>query len=225
MQILDAALVANEAIDSWKRRSNVGLVCKLDIEKAYDNVNWNFLLSVLEKMGFGPKWRQWILYCISTARMVVLVNGIPINFFSTHRGLRQGDPLSPYLFVLNMKAFNRLIGKAEEGGFIRGVKIEGGMEDVDRAAALFGCKAEVCKDKKHGGLGLRHLEGLNQDLLGKWLWRFFLERENLWRKVILGKFGEVEGGWTAREVRDSYGLSLWKTLEKAGKSSLIEPAS
>ena len=76
-------------------------------------------------MGFGPKWRQWILYCISTARMVVLVNGIPINFFSTHRGLRQGDPLSPYLFVLNMKAFNRLIGKAEEGGFIRGVKIEG----------------------------------------------------------------------------------------------------
>ncbi|RVW25796.1 hypothetical protein CK203_114102 [Vitis vinifera] len=190
-------------------------------------------------MGFGPKWRQWILYCISTARMVVLVNGIPINFFSTHRGLRQGDPLSPYLFVLNMKAFNRLIGKAEEGGFIRGVKIEGleinlqkseiipvgGMEDVDRAAALFGCKAEVCKDKKHGGLGLRHLEGLNQDLLGKWLWRFFLERENLWRKVILGKFGEVEGGWTAREVRDSYGLSLWKDIRKGWESSLIEPAS
>ena len=63
-------------------------------------------------------------------------------------------------------------------------------------------------------MGLRHLEGLNQDLLGKWLWRFFLERENLWRKVILGKFGEVEGGWTAREVRDSYGLSLWKDIRK-----------
>ncbi|RVW57651.1 putative ribonuclease H protein [Vitis vinifera] len=59
---------------------------------------------------------------------------------------------------------------------------------------------EVCKNKKHGGLGLRHLEGLNQAFLGKWLWRFSLERESLWRKVILGKFGEVEGGWITREV-------------------------
>ena len=70
-QILDAILVANEAIDSRKRSTGVGLVCKLDIEKAYDHVNWRFLLSVLEKMGFGPKWRNWILFCISTVRMAV----------------------------------------------------------------------------------------------------------------------------------------------------------
>ena len=55
-QILDAILIANEAVDSRKRSSNAGLVCKLDIEKAYDQVSWKFLLSVLEKMGFGPKW-------------------------------------------------------------------------------------------------------------------------------------------------------------------------
>ena len=57
-QILDAILVANEAIDSRKRSADTGLVCKLDIEKAYDHVNWRFLLLVLEKMGFGPKWRS-----------------------------------------------------------------------------------------------------------------------------------------------------------------------
>ena len=74
-QILDAVLVANEAIDLRKRSVGAGLVYKLDIE--YDHVNWRFLLSVLEKMGFGPKWQNWILFCISIVRMAVLVNDTP----------------------------------------------------------------------------------------------------------------------------------------------------
>ena len=72
----------------------------------------------------------------------------------------------------------------------------------------------ICKDKKHGGLGLRHLEIFNQALLGKWLWRFPLKRESFWRKVIVGKFGEEEGGWNTKEVRDSYGMGLWKDIRK-----------
>ena len=70
--------------------------------------------------------------------MSILVNATPTNFFSTHRGLRQGDPLSLDLFVLIMEAFNILIAKAEEGGFIRGVKIEGrGGEGVQVSHLLF----------------------------------------------------------------------------------------
>ena len=61
---------------------------------------------------------------------------------------------------------------------------------------------------------MRHLKVFNQVLLGKWLWRFPLERESFWRKVIVGKFGEEEGGWTTREVRDSYGMDLWKYIRK-----------
>ena len=87
-QIIDAALVANEAIGSRKRSSTTGLKCKLDIEKAYEHINWKFLRSVLEKMGFGPKWQRWIFFCISTMRMTVLVNGTPTYFFSKYRGLR-----------------------------------------------------------------------------------------------------------------------------------------
>ncbi|KAJ9700573.1 hypothetical protein PVL29_006060 [Vitis rotundifolia] len=74
--------------------------------------------------------------------------------------------------------------------------------------------AVICKYKRHGGLGLRHLKDFNHALLGKWLWRFSLERESFWRKVIVGKFGEEEGGWTTREVRESYGMCLWKNIRK-----------
>ena len=59
-QILDASLIANEVIDSWQKRREKGLICKLNIEKVYDSVNWQFLMRVLQKMGFGAKWRDWI---------------------------------------------------------------------------------------------------------------------------------------------------------------------
>ena len=59
-QILDTALIANEAIDSMLKRNESGVLCKLDIEKAYDHLNWNFLLLVLQRMGFGEKWTGWI---------------------------------------------------------------------------------------------------------------------------------------------------------------------
>ncbi|RVW40733.1 putative ribonuclease H protein [Vitis vinifera] len=72
----------------------------------------------------------------------------------------------------------------------------------------------ICKDKRHGGLGLRYLKDFNHALLEKWLWRFPIERENFFRRVIVGKFGEVQGGWTIREVRESYGTGLWKDIRK-----------
>ena len=78
-QILDASLIANEVIDSWKKEGKKGLICKLDIEKAYDSVNWQFLMRVMEKMGFGTKWMEWIWSCISTTKFSVLVNGEPAS--------------------------------------------------------------------------------------------------------------------------------------------------
>ena len=59
-QIFDASLIANKVIDSWQKRKEKGLICKLDIEKAYDSINWQFLLKTLHKMGFGSKWLGWM---------------------------------------------------------------------------------------------------------------------------------------------------------------------
>ena len=83
-QIL-ASLVANEAIDSLLRSNKCGLICKLDIEKAYNHVNWNFMLCVLRKIGFGDKCIVWIMGCISTMSFSVLISGTCTGFFKILR--------------------------------------------------------------------------------------------------------------------------------------------
>ena len=87
-QILDAALFANEVVDVMLRRKESGVLCKLDIEKAYDHLDWDFLLKVMNKMGFGSSWTCWISWCISSATFSVMVNGSPSGFFRSSRGLR-----------------------------------------------------------------------------------------------------------------------------------------
>jgi hypothetical protein len=95
-QILDSVLIANECLDSWLKFEEHGVLCKLDMEKAYDHVDWNFLLYLLRRCGLGDKWCSWIKHCISSARFSVLINGVPSGFFGSSHGVRQGDPLSPF---------------------------------------------------------------------------------------------------------------------------------
>ncbi|RVX05699.1 LINE-1 reverse transcriptase-like [Vitis vinifera] len=128
-QILDAVLIANEAIDSTLKNNESSILCKLDIEKAYDKVDWNFILTIMKKMGFGEKWIRWIQWCISTASFSVMINGTPMGFFQSSRGLRQGDPLSPYLFVIAMEVFSVFIKRAVEGGFLSGCRVKGRSEE------------------------------------------------------------------------------------------------
>ena len=117
-QILDAVLITNEIVDSTLRRKKCGLVCKLDIEKAYDNISRKFLYQVMGRMGFSSQWMSWIKWCISTASFSILINGSSASFFPSSRGLRQGDPLSPYLFVIGMEALSCLINHAVEGNYL-----------------------------------------------------------------------------------------------------------
>ena len=105
--------MANELIDSRKRSKKKRVIFKIDLEKAYNHVEWSFVDCMLQRFGFGERWRSWIKECISTTSFSVLVNGIPARLFKASRGLWQGDPLSPFLFTLVAEALGGLVNKAK----------------------------------------------------------------------------------------------------------------
>jgi hypothetical protein len=116
-------LIASECVDSRLQHGDPGVLCKLDVEKAYDHVCWKFLLYLLQRCGFSVRWRNWINFCISTAWFSILVNGCPSGFFPSSKGLRQGDPLSPLLFVIVMEALNRLLDRAVREDLFSGFSV------------------------------------------------------------------------------------------------------
>jgi len=88
------------------------LFMKLDIQKAFDTVSWSYLLEVLQALGFGPRWREWVSILFRTAASRALLNGVPGGKFRHTRGVHQGDPLSPMLFILAMDPLQRLLDLA-----------------------------------------------------------------------------------------------------------------
>jgi hypothetical protein len=122
-RILDGILVANEVVDEARKSKKELLLFKVDFEKAYDSIDWSYLDEVMVKMRFPTLWRKWIKECIGTATASVLVNGSPTDEFSLHRGLRQGDPLSPFLFLLAAEGFNVLMSSLTENNLFSGYKV------------------------------------------------------------------------------------------------------
>jgi hypothetical protein len=124
--ITDNAVIAFECIHAiQKGTGDRGEFCayKLDLSKAYDRVDWGFLKSLLVKLGFHSKWVQWIMTCVSSVRYTVRFNGVHSEPFSPSCGLRQGDLLSPYIFLLTADGLSVLLKNAEQRGGLGGIKV------------------------------------------------------------------------------------------------------
>ncbi|XP_028085089.1 uncharacterized protein LOC114286192 [Camellia sinensis] len=121
--ILDGVLISNEIVDWSKKKKQKGMILKLDFEKAFDSVNWECLFEMLSSFGFQNKWIRWIKECLQSSRVSILVNGSPTAEFCPENGLRQGDPLSPFLFIIVAESLNMLFQRAKDLGLIKGVVI------------------------------------------------------------------------------------------------------
>ena len=106
--ISDCVILASEAINSLDKKQYGGnIALKVDISKAFDTLDWNFLVMVLSNFGFSPIFINWIVEILKSVRLSVLVNGKAISFFNCSRGVRQGDPFSPLLFCLAEEVLSR----------------------------------------------------------------------------------------------------------------------
>lgn len=124
--ITDNALLAFETFHAMKHSpsgKNNAFALKLDMSKAYDRVEWVFLEKVMMRMGFRDNWIRRIMHCITSVSFSFKVNGKICGNVLPSRGLRQGDPISPYLFIMCADAFSRLITQSMSRGLIHGVKV------------------------------------------------------------------------------------------------------
>ncbi|CAN1814975.1 Putative ribonuclease H protein At1g65750 [Linum perenne] len=148
--ITDNVLVAFESLHHMKRIQNAKhgeMAVKIDISKAYDRVAWDYMEAVLQKLGFSDKWIDWMMMCIRSVEYNFVVNSEVVGPVIPGRGLRQGCPLSPFLFLVCAEGLSALMRKAEVTGKLQGVRVCKGAPCISHLLfaddSFFFCRAEI----------------------------------------------------------------------------------
>ncbi|KAG7572529.1 hypothetical protein ISN44_As09g008890 [Arabidopsis suecica] len=146
--ISDNILLAHEMIHALRTNAHCDedfIAIKTDMSKAYDRVEWNFLEELLLRLGFNIVWVQWIMSCIKSVSYSVLLNGSSYGFIKPERGIRQGDPLSPFLFILCAEALVHIMNKSESEGRLTGLRLTPSCPSIQHLLfaddSLFLCQA------------------------------------------------------------------------------------
>ncbi|RVW46685.1 LINE-1 retrotransposable element ORF2 protein [Vitis vinifera] len=246
-QILDAVLIANEIVDEKRRSGEEGVVFKIDFEKAYDHVSWDFLDHVLEMKGFGIRWRKWMRGCLSSVSFAVLVNGNAKGWVKASRGLRQGDPLSPFLFTIVADVLSRMLLKAEERNVLEGFKVGRNrtrvshLQFADDTIFFSSYREEDMMTLKNVLLVFGHISGLKVNLDKSNIYGINLEQNHLSRLaemldckasgwpilylgLPLGGNPKTSGFWDPVIERISRRLDGWQKayLSFGGRITLIQ---
>ena len=119
--LVDSAVMAGEIIASWRRNRTRGFIWKVDFAKAYDSLDWNFLRSPMKRRGFPEEWIKWVKRCVTTYAFSILVNRVPEGGrIHRQKGVRQGCPLAPLLFVFTVDALATCTMQACSQGLLKG---------------------------------------------------------------------------------------------------------
>ncbi|XP_071728751.1 uncharacterized protein [Rutidosis leptorrhynchoides] len=244
ISLIDGALIANDTIDFLKVNRKKGIIFKVDFDKAFDSLNRCFLFDVMKCMGFGVKWRNWILTCLKSASVSILVNGSPTNEFSLGRGVRQGDPLSPFLYILAVEGLNILTKTAMDRGLFKGVEVGNDKVLVSHLqyaddTIFFGEWSRInalnlrntlkCFELSSGlkvnfqkscvyGVGVDFNEVSYVASFMGCQWRFKTETDSLWVKVIRSIYGLCGGLMLENVNLHSSTLGVWRNIILAGTS-------
>jgi len=178
-------MLVNEVAHSLRTTKKPGMLIKVDLAKAFDKINWTFIKAILTAFGFCDNLIQWIMGLISSSFFSILINGVPSKCFSPSRGIRQGDPLSPFIFVLAAEGLGRLIKQKILVGRLKGLNLHRGSETqshqqfVDDTMLMAHPAVQEARELK----GILRL--FAEILLESLVFRWELSQQNTWESPFL----------------------------------------